>query len=230
MKRIFFLLFFVALFVSCNNSNEEESDRPGIDGYIYDLGILIVIIDEAENDRLNPESPAYFGDDYAEGIKVLYLVNSKKLTILEYLQFVGLGVTFHLSADDLARRLLTIKPPIMKSHEYDYLDRTLVYYYLDCTMASQEIEDGMLVSYCYISYPDGSEDEIKVQYCKGKNYLVKDKLRINGEVVFDNYMNGPELIDIYYNPKFYPWMKTILDSKGNEHLRPEGLDIVVITK
>jgi len=61
-----------------------------------------------------------------------------------------------------------------------------------------------------ICYPDGSEDEIKIQIIRLRTrFLTYDKLWVNGELASDRGCG-------YYNSKYYPahWLYPVYDSKG----------------
>jgi len=218
------------------SEEEEEKDWPLDFGVILNLNVRVVIVDEALKDRLNPESSAFFGVEYTDEIKVLYLCEGKKLSFLEYYYYRGGGKTFWY--DDVEKRK-PVFPPYRKIEDLDiYQDQgSLGYYFIDCSIGAVDgvinMEDGRKVTYTYISYPDGSEDEIKVQIYeneKGSMVLI-NKIWLNGELAFDNHWNGFETLKAYYNPKYYPWLTPAFDKEGNQiGFRPDGQWLLVLTK
>ena len=231
MKRIIIVFLFFALFNACNNrtneieetivsqdnneqyeSNEQEEDMPDpdrvIEGIHWNLGVSLIIVDKELNDRLNPESSAYFGGKFTEGIKVLYLCNGRKLTHSQF-YYHQYGVPYSFFHQGESHK--TISPPSPNS---------LNYYSINCSIGNGDgvvnIEDGCKVTYTYISYPDGSEDEIKVQIYQNErgNEILIDKLWINKELVYEIGFSGIKLH--YYNPNYHPWMKPYFDDEGNQ--------------
>jgi hypothetical protein len=81
-KGLWYFLIITILMYSCKNDTFEE--ESSIAGVVFDIGVNIAIVDESFSDRLNPDSPAYFGDEYTNGIKVLYYYKGNKLTYEEY--------------------------------------------------------------------------------------------------------------------------------------------------
>jgi len=207
MKNSVIFLLMLTFCCSCDK---------GVSGGIGNTLVVIVIVDEAFNDRLNPESPAYFGNDYTRSIEVLYLCDGQKLTYLGgYYAFTGGGSRWFI--DDVEKNHKTISTP----------GRALNYYYIDCTSRAVITEADKKVTYTYIRYPDGSEDEIKVQI--RTDLVVIDHLWINGELVFS--FNTGSATTRYYNPKYYPWLLPVYDDKGNQSgVIPKQLGMVVITK
>jgi hypothetical protein len=56
------------------------------------------------------------------------------------------------------------------------------------------VENGQKIAYAYICYPDGSEDEIKVQMYENntfRNTILINKLWINGELALDKGVMSP---------------------------------------
>jgi len=213
---------------SCDKGSElpePEQEIPElIEGDIIETWNAVIIVDSAYNDRLNPESPAYFGDEYAEGVKVFYLCYGKKLTFLEYYSYLGGGGWWYW--EDV-ENIKTITAPA------PFYGGIYGYYSINCTMYVWfGIEDDPIFTYAYIAYPDGNEDEIKVQIKIGRNYIIKDKIWINGELAYDNYMRefGWDIPLPYYNPKYYHWLEPVFDNDGNEiGVRPR-VPVLVIQK
>jgi len=224
MKNTVLFLMMMTFFCSCKK-NESNVNHD-----VVDLTVKIVIVDESLKDRLNPDSPSYFGDEFANGIEVLYLCNGKKLPFSEYYKLIGGGSLFYI--DDVENKK-PISPPLKWSEGYGYINQgTLGYYFIDCSsgMAAFVIEDNEKVTYTYIRYPDGKEDEIKVQYIDKETLLLTGKIWINGELAFERGEWGVK--SFYYNPKNYPWLEPVLDDAGKQiGVSPKnGTKIVVITK
>jgi hypothetical protein len=212
-----------------NNEDENNEDEVIVGGILKDMALFIVITDKDNNDRLNPESSAYFGDVFIKGINVMYLCDGKKLSFLDYYYYTGGGTLFVI--DDVKNHN-PISPPA------PYW-ATLCYYNIDCSRGTltSVIEDGKMFTYTYICYPDGNEDEIKVQIYNEKTDMgwatMLEKIWINGELAADFSNNVFCRTDkyAYFNPKFYPWMEPSYDTDGNYWgMKPKAGSIVVITK
>lgn len=264
MKKSIAILIIVALFYSCNEESNEpvipEKPKPEVvepepepvePGNENDTSWVfihhapqpeMVLVDSAFNDRLNPKSPGYWGDEYVKGIKVFSLYKGRRITPYEAHQITGLS---------------WYEPGIfdtpVRSYEKPWRDKdgtihmvrqnTLGYYYISCITAWEE--PFRYETYIYICYPNGSEDEIKILlYVTKDEYKISynDKIWVNGELAYamsENeklFLSGelPDSVDImnpdnfqnYYNPKYYPWLENFRD-----HVRPvNATDIVVIMK
>ena len=225
MKGLWYFLIITLLVHSCKIVNvEEESTLAGV---ILDIRMYIAIADEAFNDRLNPDSPAYFGDEYTNGIKILYYYKGNKLTFEEYHKAMlkwhyETEGTLWYYIDEVLAKYKTIYPPFW-GLEAEGSDK---YFYIDCINGSHEVyETGF--SYTYICYPDGSEDEIKARIYSNKGLTVIDKIWINGELVKESHESLS--YQPYYNPKYYPWMRQLTSSNGvpTGYLIPDGRAIVI---
>ena len=77
--RNIFLLYCVALAGLCACESEEKvyPDGPGLN----EVGMQIVLTDPELNDRLNPGSPSFLGEEYTQGIEVMYRYKDQKLTL-----------------------------------------------------------------------------------------------------------------------------------------------------
>ena len=76
--RIFtFFLIMIVLFCSCAQINEDEN----YGGILRGSAPIMIIVDEVLNDRLNPESPTYFGEEYIKGIELSYLHNGERMMV-----------------------------------------------------------------------------------------------------------------------------------------------------
>jgi hypothetical protein len=209
MKYFVFFLMVIPLFCSCEN---EGRAIDGLVGDVVSLQLNIVIVDELLNDRLNPESPAYFGEDYIQGIEILYLSNGKKLSFLEQYTHVGGGRLFFL--DDVENHSPII-PPIRAMGEYQVNQGSRGNYFIDCTYAYPNLTKVNHLT-TYIRYPDRSEDELMVQIWKSEKGTVISigKLWINDDLVYE--IGFSQAKEPYFNPKYFPWMKPTFDDKGNQ--------------
>ena len=217
---VFFLLTLATLFYSCNKGEIIE------DKAVCNLSLRIVICDETQNDRLSPESSAYFGDYYMKGIELLFLCDGKKCTFIDYYRFIGGGSWFWI--DDVENHVY-VSPPFRQIGEYNIDQLTLGYYYIDCTSSAYIMEYGQKVTYTYIKYPDGNEDEIKTQIYEAPGLMINEKIWINGELAYEMGAWGAK--DFYYNPKYYPWMKPVYDDIGSQKgVMPEAGNMVVMIK
>ena len=91
------------------------------------------------------------------------------------------------------------------------------------------------IAYTYIQYPDGNEDEIKVQLYRTPSLLLMDQIWINGELVYSmHHKEGSLSTKQYYNPEYYPFLVPTLDDNGKQIgdlVQPEnGTRIIVIKK
>lgn len=148
MRSIFFLCC-VALAGLCACESEPQEGQISC---VEDIVIQIVLTDPELNDRLNPGSPSFLGEEYTQGIEVLYRYKDQKLTLplLWPLQTHGGAILGEWS---------TIYPPYMEDNGYGKTDgNTKGYYYIE---ASPFVTEGNRdIAYTYIQYPDGNEDEI----------------------------------------------------------------------
>ena len=172
MRNIYFLCCVaLASLCACESETKEE---PVSD--FSDLVIQIVLTDPELNDRLNPGSPSFLGEEYTQGIEVLYRYKDQKLTLPQLwpLQTNGGAILGEWS---------TIYPPYMEDNGYGKTDgNTKGYYYIE---ASPFVTEGNRdIAYTYIQYPDGNEDEIKVQLYRTSSLLLMDQIWINGELVY----------------------------------------------
>ena len=148
--RNIFLLYCVALAGLCACESEEKvyPDGPGLN----EVGMQIVLTDPELNDLLNPESPSFLGEEYTKGILVMYL-NAGKKTLCQFVpQYTNEGGT--------QKEWNMIYPPY-EDYERDgrVKKNTKGYYYLPFPF--NKTEENQDVSYIYVQYPNGSEDEIK---------------------------------------------------------------------
>jgi hypothetical protein len=199
MKRIGIFGLSLLLFASCSMEQTQEDDIDACECDVVNLVLQITLVDQNLQDRLNPESPAYFGDDYCRGIEVLRLYGDRKLP---------------LSGEDYT----TIQIPGIPNYDGAMRRSSGGYYFMDISPGAPA-EDGF--SHIYVQYPDGNEDEVKVQAYKNESgsLLLIDKVWFNDELVYDmrgrDGSPGPD----YYNPAYYPFLVPVLDG---EHVRPAG--------
>jgi hypothetical protein len=221
MKRIlviytvFAMVAITMLFCSCTKKNEPSMDEA----IVMSIDVNVVFVDKFLNDRLDPKSPSYFGEEYAQGIKVLYLCDGKKLGYLDYYHFMGRGEMFYI--ENIENRK-TISEPHWDSFEH---------YFISCISRASIMEDDEEVAYAYLSYPDGSEDEIKVRLRENSGeygcVLFLDKIWINGELAREGVTDS----QMYYNPKYFPWLKPYIDDNGRQTgMISEGQGLIVLTK
>jgi hypothetical protein len=244
MKNLIIVGMMLLAAGSCSVDRNSPPDDPIIGREIIDTRMKIVLVDSLFQDRLNPELPAYFGEAYADGIKVLYLYNGRKLTFIEYCTLM------QRTPIEGFEGYKTIHPPYRSTAGYDSINEgTLGYYFLDTDpIIDDEAEEGP--KYVYIQYPDGNEDEIKVQLFRNERGTIclMNKIWFNDELAYamsENYalfllgqlpdsVKGPDSFLNYYNPKYYPWLEPILNDDGNQvghAVRPKhGTDIVVVIK
>ena len=128
----------------------------------------------------------------------------------------------------------TIYPPYMEDNGYGKTDgNTKGYYYLPFPF--NKTEENQDVSYIYVQYPNGNEDEIKVQLYRTPSLLLMDQIWINGELVYSMHpKEGSLSTKQYYNPEYYPFLVPTLDDNGKQIgdlVQPEnGTRIIVIKK
>lgn len=213
MKNIILFLTITALFCSCEkNAEEVQIDTPS--GVVIDFRINILVTDGMLQDRLNPESPAYFGEEYVEGIKLYTIVNGEK-RMIEY-PLINEPFRWYVDKDGNS------------SQSYN---GTLGYYFIQFPfpkIGGYIEESGKIYMYLYIQYLDGSEDVIKIQEYKNETGSIHsfDKLWINGELAFE--LIHPEF---YYNTKYFQWLVPVLgdDGKqiGNKVMPKDGFNVVI---
>lgn len=217
MKNYLFFLMIIILFCSCNKNNTPETGRVSA---VLNLRITFAIVDESTNDRLNPESNAYYGDDEIRGLKIFIIKNGVKVEVLP--------------PND---QTSVIIPPYRWYEGINgFIDEGMLGYFCIPFIWGGDVvkEDEHSYEYFYIQYPDASEDVIKAGYSctKGENGLVLtyDQIWINGELAFERGAWG--IKDFYYNTKYYPWLVPVLDDEGNQVgvMPKDGTSIIVITK
>ncbi|MDR0429651.1 MAG: hypothetical protein LBH58_04130 [Tannerellaceae bacterium] len=240
-KEVLFIVLITLILGSCNmdlGENENGEDIPII-GEIIDVRLKIAIVDQLLQDRLNPDSKSYFGEKYAKEIKVLYLFNNEKRTISSIWPDVTNGQSY------LPEDYEEIQAPFRETENYGSVDQNSLGYYFLHASSYFLLDDVTDTSYTYVRYPNGEEDEIKVQIFKNRkgNITRIRKIWINGELAYsvsENsvlFMQGmlPDSVDTtdpdmflnYYNPKNYPFLEQTSDHK----VYPKnGSDVVVIIK
>jgi len=237
MKRFAIFLIIPALFLSCsktiNSAAAAEEEIFICGGRVVDLSVLVAIVDEEYNDLLNPQLPNYLGDEYTSGIEIFYLVNGKKISMLEYYRelYRGRG-TEQFNYFGALDNLKVISPPYRYAPGYgNVVIGTLGKYFMNCTHDGLGVLGVSLsdpkVTHTYIRYPDGSDDEIKVEIYENSNGVsslrIKGKVWVNGELAFD-------LKSRYYNPKYFPFLKPVLDDVGKQiedWVMPETAEFLV---
>ena len=185
MKTLINILIVAALFCSCSAIGEEE---PGNVAVPLSSNVMRMIVVDADfNDRLNPESPGYFGEEYIKGIELFTLNTEGELIPYD---------------DDY--EFATIFPPKRWTEGHGYINEgSRGYYFLYCPAC--------------IRFPDGSEYRQKVEFYENEAILFDKyigKLWINDELVYEAgyfWVKAP-----YFNPKYFPFMKPLLDGNGNQ--------------
>jgi len=204
----------------------------------------VVIVDSEFNDRLNPESPAYFGDEYVKGIELFYLHEGKRITPYEAYRFSGGGKYWFV--DDLSVFDSPVNPEKRPYYDKDGIlhmirENPLDCYFIPLGTVNISTSDDHYNYINYICYPDGSEDEIKIQLYKVSKGVKVDKIWVNDELAYAVSENEklslmgklPDSVDItnpddflsYYNPKYIP-----LDDIGNQVKPKYDLNILVLMK
>lgn len=244
MKKIMFLLMMLVTFGSCD-MNELEASQEGLTGFYKNLRIQIAIVDSGLNDRLNTESQSYLGETYTKDIEVLYAYKGQKLSLFElWPDLTNEEVSF-------PENYKTVEKPYRETADYGDLSyNTHGYYFIPASPVLAEPEQE--IAYVYIRYPDGSEDEIKVELFRNKKgtLLIMGKIWINDELVYamsedwalslwdmlpdSADRSDPDFYSNYYNLKYYPWLEPVLDDDGNQmgnRVQPKcGSDLIVIMK
>ena len=227
---------------SCSASNENICDDdpllcmdlpvrdPNINNNTLDLYVLIV--DSENNDRLNPASPGYLGEEYINGIKTLYLINGAKLTHSERYSFF-MNSERRLNIKNF-ENYTTVMPPFTET-EYCPLDNgTSGYYVINISSAEMYVENGDVFTSTYVVYPDGSEDEIIALYPWAEpgdpdydKFFWRSKIWVNGVLAYESE------VYYYYNPDFFPswFMRPLIGSDDNENrMLPIAHNVIVMTK
>jgi len=241
MKKLIFIAF--ALFCSCStNAKIEELQEESIKALLVEelqdekprFGsygpIGVVIVDENYNDRLNSESPSYWGNEYTNGIN-LYAMHKSERVLYRDIFSLQNSEEFGGSVPIFAIDEYYAKFSTITSYPVN-ITKDIQFYMIFCGEGESEFtEDEETIVYNWISYPDSSEDEIIVKMAgleglPSEWYI--DKLWINGELAFQreyedviveslSTSNEPFIYkQAYYNPKFYPWMKPVFTDKGEK--------------
>ena len=227
MRKHIVLFVSIILFCSCSTSVVEEplgtdateieetkKEPPVYDwgGMVIDTQISVLIVDEVFDDRLNPESASYWGEEYINGITCSFLYEGIKIKVPSY-------------------------PKIISDPSW----QTIGYYYIVCDPRGSYIEEDKTFAIIWICYPDGKEDEVKSEIYQNGLQILLDKIWINDELAYQRLyedvvvesLSTPEESFIvkrpYYNPKYYPWLKPLLDENGNQIGEvPEGYRNVMV--
>jgi len=215
IKKTVSILIIITLYCSCGSNFSDVHDEEGLVMPMSSLLTSVVIVDAAFNDRLNPESSSYFGEEYIEGIEFLVLKDSEKQPIQSPYYHCPEGPAPYfwrlkkndapLTAEDIAYMTI-IQPPQRWNEDYGYMNiyNTRGFYFI------------LLTGHCFIKYPDGSEDELRVQYSEDKFGTQRiEKVWLNKELAYErgNFVDKA----YYYNPKYFPWMKPLLHDDGSQY-------------
>jgi len=214
MKNNILYFMLTVLFCSCDVKPTEEPEAD-----VISFRLHAVIVDEDFCDRLNPVSPAYFGEEFIREMDVLYLCDGEKLTHLQTYYFGGGGVLWHRdNIENFTPKTSPLEAPVIIS------PANWSCHWIDCTSEwGYFFEEGKQVSYVYIHYGDGSEDEIKVQLYENESgsILVHDKIWVNGELAYSRQGKLKEtqygtIKQDYFNPTYFPFMNgDEVDEKPN---------------
>lgn len=185
----------------------------------------IVLTDPELNDLLNPDSPSFLGEEYTNGILLMYLNAGKKTLYKSVPQYTNEGGAL--------KEWNTIRPPYKDVEGYGRIpENTKGYYYIPYPF--YQMEENQDVSYIYVQYPDGSEDEIKAQMYITNTVSLIDQLWINGELAYSMLpREGSLSTKQYYNPEYYPFLVPTLDDNGKQIgdlVQPEGGTRIIVIK
>lgn len=222
MRNIYLLCIALISLCACESEIKEHLDGPGF----REPQIQIVLTDPELNDLLNPESPSYLGEEYTKGIIVMYLNTGKKTLHKFTPQYTNEG--------GIRKEWNTIYPPYQDIQGYGRIkENTKGYYYIPLPFYKTDGDQN--ISCTYFMYPDGSEDEIKVQLYETSSLSLIDQMWINQELVYSMHpREGSVSTKQYYNPEYYPFLVPALDDNGKQIgdlVHPEdGMRIVVIKK
>lgn len=235
MKNLLAIGVVLAMLCSCNSNDEGAIDETGGSSAVIDMGIQIVIADSSLNDCLSPESSSYLGADFIQGIEVYWLNNGKKLS---YSDVYNLYAEQGLISKDWEKNYpeQTVCSPKVQSEENGTIDQnTCGYYFID--VSPRFTDNG--IAHTYIDYPNGKEDDIKVQIIENSGTTVIRRIWINDELAYDRCISKPDSesildTDYYYNATNYPFLESVLDDNGKQigtQQRPlSGTKVVFIRK
>ena len=218
MKNFLFFLIIVLMCSSCNNNMIVEQDEPcfPVGGVLPPPPMAIILIDEDGKDRLNPKSPAYFGDEFVKGIRVLGF-NRKYLN--------PVCCPRH-NCDCIM--YWPIRPPFIWVEGHGYVGQgNNGFYTIVLGGTAGEDEDGESYAFMYICYPDGSEDMIRFRI---------GKVLVNSELAMDMKLGSGVKEDLwhrYYNPKYFLELVPVFNGDGKQiGIMPKngGTLLIVITK
>ena len=172
-------------------------------GTIMPVPTRVVILDKMHQDRLDPKSPAYFGDKFIKGIKTYGFWDGKRQ---------------HCIA------IKTVEAPYHSHHYFVNLywckpvnegDR-LVYYTYICYPDGKEDQIKVRLNDENKNIPFYDKIWFNGELVYDHYYDVSKK----------------DLWKRYYNEKYFPWMKPLYDDYGNHvgNMPSYGRDIFYITK
>ncbi|MCL1821806.1 MAG: hypothetical protein FWG22_03175 [Prolixibacteraceae bacterium] len=223
MKNLLICLMMITFLCSCQRDVSETQDG-GIasEAAVMDFIFKFVFVDENLQDRLNPESPAYFGKEYVQGIKLL---DGKKNEFDPY--------EYHNSVRSIHEAEETLIQFPYRWYAGNKIDQnTFGYFFIHNPLVGLLGVNGNLACY-YIHYPDGSEDAIKVrELCRSGKYgsvHTYSHIWINEDLVFE--LGGASGRN-YYNPQYYLWLAPVFDDNGAEIAgeRPGACYVIALTK
>ena len=221
MRNIYLLCIALISLCACESETKEEPIHPDLS----EVGMQIVLTDPELNDLLNPESPSFLGEEYTKNIIVMYLNAGKKTLYKSVSQYTNEGGT--------PKEWNTIYPPYKDYERYGRVnENTKGYYYLPYPF--YKTEENQDVSYIYVQYPNGSEDEIKAQMYIADGIFLIDQIWVNGELAYSmSPREGSLSMKEYYNPEYYPFLVPRLDDDGKQIgdlVQPEGGTRIIVIK
>ena len=148
MKNPFIYLLIMAFICACDKMSNEDGMSS-----VVSTRLRVVIVDEALNDRLNPESAGYWGNEFTQNIQVVH---------------GGFEGVFDDDGDNCRYVTRIQGKPVSEPDGYSKGK-----YFIWCAdgitplIYAEDSEDPNLLKdfvFTHITYPDGAKDEIKVQY------------------------------------------------------------------
>ena len=226
MKLFLNFLIITLFFCSCSKDKDESGTN-----FVPLPPFSIAIVDSALNDRFNPESPSYFGEEYIKQIDVLSPnVNTNELVSLGKMDYLRTWLeTDTHCPPELLDKIVGLVAPTGYLFSSDY-------YSIPLFTPGCLVEDGQCYGYLFVRYPEGNEDELKFDIRTvegGGNNLYLFKIWVNGELAYEM---GSSKMDgrydyRYFNPKYYPFTVPDYDKNGVFlGMLPKEAKLLFITK
>ena len=220
MKKIIIYSLFMLL-CACSSDDSILINKTVISPPWY-----IAIVDSEHNDRLDPKSPSYFGEEYIQKIDVLTPAENNELVSFGGYLRAELENNPNYPPEFIAKMIGPIVPP-----GYSFPEK---YYTIPVTFfRGGIIEDGEFFGCTFIRYPNGSEEDIikfQDKYIQDEFGSVQytDKIWVNDELVFESKSS---VEDRYYNPKYFPRMIPVLDDDGIQRgMMPDVPFVILIIR